>query len=192
MSHIISGTHTSNYIFLVVKDVQKKEGNTMKFSIRPIEENDINFLWEMLYESLFVSEGQEPFEKGIINDPLISKYVDGWGRDGDIGFIAINNEGRPVGSITARIFNESNKGFGYIDSDVPELGMALLQEYRNRGIGSALLEELFKECISRRIRRISLSVDPANTAAMKLYKRFGFKEIGEVGTSITMVADLVD
>lgn len=164
----------------------------MKFSIRPIEDNDTNFLWEMLYESLFVSEGQDPFDKGIINDPLISKYVDGWGRDGDIGFIAINNEGKPVGSITARFFNESNKGFGYIDSDVPELGMALLQEYRSRGVGSVLLEELFKECISRRIRRISLSVDPANTAAMKLYKRFGFKEIGEVGTSITMVAELVD
>lgn len=40
------------------------------------------------------------------------------------------------------------------------------------------------------VRRISLSVAPENTAAVKLYKRKGFKEVGMVGTSITMVADI--
>ncbi|WMT43009.1 hypothetical protein RE628_12470 [Paenibacillus sp. D2_2] len=51
----------------------------MQYSIRPITDEDIPFLWETLYESLYVIEGQEPFEKDIILDPHISKYVEGWG-----------------------------------------------------------------------------------------------------------------
>ena len=58
----------------------------MNYSIRPIEAGDISFLWDMLYESLYVPEGQVPFSKEIIHDPFISKYVEGWGRDGDFWF----------------------------------------------------------------------------------------------------------
>ncbi|SFS41174.1 GNAT family N-acetyltransferase [Paenibacillus sp. 453mf] len=162
----------------------------MNYSIRPIEAGDISFLWDMLYESLYVPEGQVPFSKEIIHDPFISKYVEGWGRDGDFGFIAIHEEGKPVGSITARYFNESNKGFGFVDHDVPELGMAILEDYRGIGIGSALLNELFKEARMKNIGRISLSVDPNNEAAMRLYQRFCFEEVGKVDTSITMVANV--
>lgn len=164
----------------------------MKYRIRPIIPNDVGFLWDMLYESLFVPEGQEPFSKEIINEPYISKYVEGWGRDGDFGFIAVNYEDKPVGSITVRYFNESNQGFGYVDNDVPELGMAIVEEYRGIGIGTVLLNELFKEAKMKKIGRISLSVDPRNKAAMRLYQRFGFEEIGKVDTSITMVANLVE
>ena len=162
----------------------------MQYTIRPISQNDISFLWEMLYESLFVRDGQEVFSKEIINEPFLLKYVEGWGRQGDFGFIAISNEAQPIGSITARFYNESNKGFGYVDEDAPEIGMALLKEYRGRGIGTALLDELFKEATRKNISRISLSVDPINKDAVKLYQRFGFEEVCMVGTSITMVANV--
>lgn len=68
--------------------------------------------------------------------------------------------------------------------------MALLKEYRGNGIGTSLMNELFKEAKQRGIRRLSLSVDPGNIPAVKLYERFGFKEVGKVGTSITMVVEL--
>ncbi len=162
----------------------------MNYRIRPIQAEDVEFLWDMLYESLFVPEGQEPFSREILKEPFISKYVEGWGRSGDFGCIAMNDEGRPVGSISARYFDESNQGFGYVDNDVPELGMAIVEEYRGLGMGTALLSELFTEAKRREIGRLSLSVDPTNAAAMKLYQRFGFEEVGKVGTSITMVANV--
>lgn len=162
----------------------------MNYRIRPIQEEDVEFLWDMLYESLFVPEGQEPFSREILKEPFISKYVEGWGRSGDFGCIAMSDEGKPVGSISARYFDESNKGFGYVDNDVPELGMAIVEEYRGLGMGTALLNELFREAKIRGIERLSLSVDPTNAAAMKLYQRFGFEEVGQVGTSITMVANV--
>jgi ribosomal protein S18 acetylase RimI-like enzyme len=162
----------------------------MQYTIRPIVQEDIPFLWEMLFESLFVPEGKQPFNKEIIHEPFISKYVEGWGREGDFGFIAITNDGKSIGSITARYFNEKNKGFGFVSNDVPEIGMALLKEYRRQGIGTALLNTLFKEATEKKIKRLSLSVDPINKGALKLYQRFGFKETGMTGTSITMITDV--
>ncbi|WP_438347988.1 GNAT family N-acetyltransferase [Paenibacillus sp. FA6] len=160
------------------------------YTIRPIVEQDVPFLWDMLYESLYVPEGQEPFSREVMKEPFISKYVDNWGKEGDMGYIAVNSEGQSIGSITIRYFSEENKGYGYINPDVPELGMALMPEYRGKGIGTALLKRLFEGMREMEIMRISLSVDPNNLAAVKVYQRFGFKEVGMVGTSITMVADL--
>ncbi|WP_138751039.1 hypothetical protein [Paenibacillus sinopodophylli] len=66
----------------------------------------------MLYVSLYVPEGQEPFSRDVLNEPMIAKYVDSWGREGDIGFIALNKQNEPIGSVTLRYFDESNQGLG--------------------------------------------------------------------------------
>ena len=116
--------------------------------------------------------------------------MEGWGRAGDFGFIAENEKGQRIGSITARYFDEENKGFGYVAADVPELGMALLAEFRGNRIGTALMNELLQEAKKMGIKKLSLSVDPGNAAAMKLYERFGFKVVGKVDTSFTMVAEV--
>ncbi|WP_229106795.1 GNAT family N-acetyltransferase [Paenibacillus sp. 1001270B_150601_E10] len=160
------------------------------YKIRPITDGDIPFLWEMLYQSLYVKEGEKPFDRIILQEPDIAKYAADWGRKGDLGFIAVNAEGQPIGSITIRTFTGTNKGFGYVSDEVPEIGMAILPSYRGMGIGSALLQQLFNELRVRKINRVSLSVDPLNTAAVKLYIRYGFKEVETVGTSVTMVAEV--
>ncbi|MBO7748437.1 GNAT family N-acetyltransferase [Paenibacillus sp. MWE-103] len=148
------------------------------------------FLWEMLYESLHVPDGQEPFARAIVREPQLAKYVEGWGREGDAGFLAVGPDGQPMGSITARFYAEGNKSYGYVGSDVPELGMALLPAHRGSGIGTALLARLVEELRGRSVKRVSLSVDPRNAAAMALYRRFGFGEVRKDGTSIVMVANL--
>lgn len=172
--------------------MQRRERNfiEIEFNIRPAVEQDIPFLWESLYDSLFVPEGGAPFSRDIIHDPFLAKYVDGWGREGDLGLIAETADGKPVGSITARYYRDPNRGFGYVSDDVPELGMSVLQGYRGIGVGKALLGELIALLRRHEVRRLSLSVDPANEPAMRLYSKFGFRECGKVGTSVTMSADL--
>ena len=160
-----------------------------KYIIRSINEEDISFLWEMLFESIYTPEGQEPASRDIINNSSISKYVEDWGRNGDMGYIAVNDLGQSLGSISIRYFNKENKGYGYVNDDTPELGMAIRAEYRGRGIGTELLKTLLEQAKMKGIKTISLSVDPMNPA-INLYKRFGFKEIGMEGTSITMIVNL--
>lgn len=161
------------------------------YHIRVAGREDESFLREMLYESLYVPEGEEPFSRDILEEPFMKKYVEDWGREGDLGYIAVNAAGKPAGSITIRYFDEGNKGFGYVSDDIPELGMALLPESRGQGLGTALMKELFRGMKERGIQKVSLSVAPENMAAMKLYERFGFQEVGMSGTSITMLADVI-
>ncbi|WP_172196589.1 GNAT family N-acetyltransferase [Saccharibacillus qingshengii] len=160
------------------------------YRIRPAEARDVPFLWEMLFESLYAGEGREPFDRSILEEPSMRKYVEGWGRQGDFGVIAETPDGTPLGSATARFFGAADHGYGYVAPDVPELGMALLPGSRGRGIGTSLIRHLLDGLRERGVKRVSLSVDPGNEPAMKLYRRFGFQEAGREGTSITMVADL--
>ena len=161
--------------------------NDRIYRIRPAESGDIPFLRDLLFQSLCVREGNPPFERSVLAEPAIRKYVEDWGRAGDIGLIVEDGSGRPLGAVTARFFDEAHKGYGYIADDVPELGMALLPEARGLGLGTALLEALFAKLREDGIERVSLSVDPDNKPAVKLYRRMGFEEAGWEGTSITMV-----
>lgn len=161
------------------------------YSIRRLTPSRQLFLKEMLYLSLYVLEGGEPFPREVLSRPEISKYFEGWGRAGDLGFVAIERgSGEPVGAIWLRLLAGTEKGYGYVDDETPELGMAVLPEYRGRGIGSSLLKRLL-ESARTKYRRICLSVS-ADNAALRLYERAGFERAGENGASVTMVKQLSD
>ncbi len=59
------------------------------------------------------------------------------------------------------------------------MDIALLPEYRNRGIGTALIQDLMVEA-RRDGKPLHLHVEPFNPA-FKLYQRLGFAKVGEVG-----------
>ncbi|MDA0267384.1 MAG: GNAT family N-acetyltransferase [Cyanobacteria bacterium] len=102
------------------------------------------FLRLMLYQSLYVPQGCDLFERQILDQPDIAKYVEAWGRAGDMGFIALEvQNGEAISAIWIRLFAVAHQGYGYVDSAIPELEIAVLPEYRNRGIGAALIHHLF-------------------------------------------------
>lgn len=155
-----------------------------EFVVRPLTVSDQPFLWEMLYQSLYVPEGRPPFERSILNHPDIARYVKGWGREHDSGFVAVDENNRPVGAVWMRLLRGGERGFGYVDDRTPELGMAVLPEYRGRGIGTSLLSRLI-ESAAGVYESISLSVAIGNPA-MRLYRRAGFEAVGGDGNSIIM------
>ncbi len=61
-----------------------------------------------------------------------------------------------------------------------ELGMGLLKEYRGKGIGRAMIENVIKEASSFGLEKIDLIVLADNESAIKLYKSIGFKEEGRI------------
>lgn len=156
------------------------------YCVRPIEEQDIPFLWEMLYASLHRREGDEPFPIESIHTPGLSKYVEDWGREGDFGYVAVDQQGKRLGSITLRFYTDQNAGYGYVSAATPEMGMAVTEDARGKGVGTLLLQTALDEVERRGIAAVSLSVDPDNQA-FRLYKRLGFVEESLNGTSVTMV-----
>jgi ribosomal protein S18 acetylase RimI-like enzyme len=162
---------------------------TMSHSIRQLSPSDQQFLWEMLYQSLHVPEGSPTFPRDVINQPEIAKYVRAWGRAGDMGFVAVDvGSGEPIGAAWLRLLTGDERGYGYVDDETPELGMAVLPGYRGRGVGSDLLRSLLKSA-GAVYRSVCLSVS-ADNPAVRLYGRAGFKRACECGASLTMVKRL--
>jgi GNAT superfamily N-acetyltransferase len=156
----------------------------MTLNIRQLTTADEPFLWEMLYLSLFVPKGVPPFPRDILQEPAISRYVEGWSRSDDCGFLALDCE-KPIGAAWLRGLWKENKGYGYFDDQTPELSMALLPEYRGQGIGSKLLAQIV-ELAQNRYPALSLSVSVKNPAR-RLYERFGFLVVKQIEGSLIMV-----
>uniref|UniRef100_A0A1J3D8F5 Putative ribosomal-protein-alanine acetyltransferase n=1 Tax=Noccaea caerulescens TaxID=107243 RepID=A0A1J3D8F5_NOCCA len=53
--------------------------------------------------------------------------------------------------------------------------LAVKESCRKQGHGEALLRAAIEKCRSRKVQRVSLHVDPTRTAAVNLYKKFGFQ-----------------
>src|SRR5690554_5099282 len=110
-------------------------------SIRAIRNNEIYLLKDFLYDAIFVPEGIERPGKEIIEQPELNVYIDAFGKDTDVGLVADLN-GKLVGAIWARLFTETDKGFGFVDNQTPELSMSVNENYRNRGIGKDLMKNM--------------------------------------------------
>jgi ribosomal protein S18 acetylase RimI-like enzyme len=72
---------------------------------------------------------------------------------------------------------------GFIAGDIRRLEgvawiatVAVLPEFRSRGIGAALLQACEAQISVNRIR---LCVRPSNDVAIRLYERFGYTKVGE-------------
>ena len=157
----------------------------LNYIVRPLTQADEPSLWEMLYHAIYVAEGDISPEREVVNQPEIAKYVHEWGRADDRGFIALNAEGKqPIGAAWLRLLVGDNKGYGYVDDATPEVSVAVLSEYRGKGIGTRLLTQLL-QVASKHYPAVSLSVAGDNPA-LRLYQRLGFETVGMSGTSFTM------
>lgn len=157
------------------------------FRIKVAGKEDQEFLYEMLYQSIYQPPGTAKPDKDIIHLPEISKYVEHWGRPGDYALIARDAHDNKLGAVWLRYFRSGNKGYGYISDDIPEIGIAVDEAQRGRGIGSVLLKELLNRT-KQQVPSISLSVQTANPA-MRLYEKLGFYVWSEAGGAVTMRKD---
>lgn len=150
------------------------------YQIRATNLNDAPFLWDMLYEirSLrCVREGKTLPSRDVLQTPDLAKYVRDWGRKSDRAFIATNAQ-IPIGAAWYRLFAADNRGYGYVDDRTPELAIAILPQYRNKGVGKSLLIRLLEQANTDGYEQISLSCDPTNDNALHLYQKLGFEQVG--------------
>src|SRR5260370_5620465 len=162
-------------------------------TIRTVQIQDISFLWDMLYEAAAVAEGMRALgREKALSLPVNRKYVEGWGRPGDAGVIAVDQTERPLGAAWYRLHPDEAPGYGSISPTVPELTIGVCDDARGQGIGHALLQALIALAQSQEYVALSLSVD-RNNPALHLYERFGFREAGvsdSEDTSVTMSKQL--
>lgn len=157
----------------------------INYRIRPLRQDETYLLKDFLYEAIFIPEGMEAPSKDIINLSELKVYIEHFGTKVDDYCIFADCEGKVVGAIWCRIMND----YGHIDDQTPSLSIALYKEYRNKGIGSHLMNEMIRLLRRKGYRRVSLSVQKANRA-FRLYLKMGFKVVKETTDEFIMLNEL--
>lgn len=146
----------------------------MEYKIRQIKENEYGVLEDFLYEAIFIPNGVLPPPKEIINRPELQVYIADFGkRKGDMGLVA-EADNKIVGAVWVRIMND----YGHIDDETPSFAISLYKEYRNYGIGTALMKEMLKALAQAGYKQASLAVQKENYA-VKMYLNVGFTVFDE-------------
>ena len=154
----------------------------MDYVIRPLTETDQQILWDMLYQALQTSEDAPSRE--ILQQPEYARYVEGWGRTGDTGFIVSDKGSKEVlGAVWYRLPLARDKRSADQDESIPELAFAVKPGQRKRGIGAALLTQLVKTNPHHSAISIRAS---AKNPAVRLYERFGFQIVSDTEGTLIM------
>lgn len=153
--------------------------------IREIRKQEYPLLDNFLYEAIFIPEGTQPPPKTIITSPELQVYVERFGELKDDRGLVAEIDGRIVGAVWARIMND----YGHIDNETPSLAISLYKEYRNFGIGTAMMKEILALLKSHGYKQVSLSVQKANYV-VKLYLKVGFEIVKENEEEYIMVKHL--
>ena len=119
-------------------------------------------------------------EEALINSELGKNYFPNEGS----GAKAIK-EGLAQGTLYVALFNHTCAGFiWYIPvgafHSFPYLHiLAIKEEYRGRGIGTALIEYL-EDIVLKNADKIFLVVADFNPKAKRFYEKIGYRQVGEI------------
>ena len=114
----------------------------------------------------------------------LTRYVDNWGRAGDVVVIA-HETGNRVGAAWFRLFRASEPGYGFVDEQTPELSIAVVPSRRGHGVGRELLDALIDKARAAGHTQVSLSVEK-DSPAVEFYERNGFERVGESQGGLVM------
>lgn len=147
------------------------------------------FLCEMLYEAAVPPDTQRPPLEEVLVQPRNARFVEGWGRPGDLGVVA-EEGGKPVGAAWIRLHTGEEFAPGYKGDAVPQLAIGLVPSARGIGWGRKLLDRLLDEARSMGLGEVQLTVGLANVPAVRLYRRAGFSILASDAKSARMICRL--
>src|SRR6187401_2187358 len=140
----------------------------MDHEIRPLTRQDEPILWEILYYGLSSTAKNKQLSRDVVRRPEISRYVEGWGRACDSGFVAHDKKNQALlGAAWLRRPTEKSDA-------APELALAVKPEHPRDGIGTALLTQLVRANPNHATISVSFV---AGKPVLRLYERFGFKVV---------------
>ncbi|HWU46284.1 MAG TPA: GNAT family N-acetyltransferase [Humibacter sp.] len=159
------------------------------YTIRRATAADARFLADMLVEAANWNEAAPRPRVAVLEDVEIARYISGWRRPGDIGAVAVDELGGPIGGVWARVFAPDAAGSGFVATGVPEVTLGVNRQWRAQGIGRDLLHAIASLAREAGHTRLSLSVDRRNFA-YRLYTSEGYQTVASGDRADVMVRAL--
>lgn len=109
------------------------------------------------------------------SQPLAEKWLDEIKSGNRLVFIyKINGEFIGEGAL---VFDTGDSDYTIPDKRIYVSRMIVKKEYRNRGIGSEILDFLIEKAKEMGFEEMTIGVDKDNVNALHLYKKYGFTEV---------------
>lgn len=148
----------------------------MQFKIYPAEPDDaqdiVRFLNKVGGETDFLSFGGDEF---LLDAEEEAEFI----RDMRNDVMLLCYSGETLVAMGTCIGRDMPR-----NSHVAELGISVLKEYWNNGVGSMLLELMIEESRKIGLVKLELRVSAENEIAVKLYKKFGFEKEGLMKSAV--------
>ncbi len=126
---------------------------------------------DMLHYAMHLDE----IDKRVQDFPKLNIFDRYYGLSSkDLGLYALS-EHTIAGAVWIRLLKAEDGANGFVDAMTPVLNIAVKPEFRTKGIGSAMLEQLLLEA-GAVFEQISLSV-VKNSKAVEFFKKFGFEKL---------------
>ena len=154
-------------------------------TIREMRPEETDVLNDFLFLAIFIPEGVTPPSRDILEKPELKVYVDCFGLLYGDNCLVAEEDGKIVGACWTRIMDD----YGHVDNNTPSFAISLYPEFRGRGIGTKLMEEMLKLLKEQGYQKASLAVQKANYA-VSMYRKVGFETVDENEEEFIMVCDL--
>jgi GNAT superfamily N-acetyltransferase len=160
-----------------------------RIRLRLAQAGDDAFLLLMCFYASHSHDEPGVKPEDLLEHPVLSRYVAGFGAPGDLGVIA-ESDGTPIGAAWLRLLTGDRRGYSWVDDSTPELAFAVTPPFVGRGIGTLILGRLLEHARGV-FPAVCLGVRSDNPAR-RLYLRFGFEPVASIpnrvgGTSEIMV-----
>ena len=146
---------------------------TIRIAI-PEDEVRINELFQEMLRSIYHTEDADGYKEGELD-----RF---WSGNENRIFVA---EDREVMAFLSVEVHHEQGDYVYLDD------FSVTEEYRNRGIGSRLLNAAESYAKEINIYEVLLHVEKANELAMSLYERSGYMRYRDDGTRFLMKKNLL-
>lgn len=122
--------------------------------------------------NLFDRTGLMQVERACFPEPISERSMNSFLSDPEnrICFVAVGTDADDgvIGYLAAQ----------FVEDEAEILNIAVLPEYRERGIGGRLLDRVERFCGQNAIRILHLEVRRNNERAISLYEKHGFERVG--------------
>ena len=142
--------------------------------LRTLAEYEYDILPIFLYNAIPQDDKEDLLDISVIREERFNKYIDKFGKEDDYALVW-EKDGQIAGLAWTRLFDESNKGFGYVSDDTLELTVSILPGYNVQKISAELIEVISNELRIRDYKRVSVSVSE-NDELLDVYKKYDFIE----------------
>lgn len=125
------------------------------FTIRPMEESDLEVVMYLENTCFLAPWGLKELTYEINDNPVSNLWVIESSMHGVAGFVDY-----------------------WITFDSATICQICVNPlFRNKGLGSQMMNEVIKDCKANKVRNITLEVREHNSSAIKLYEKFDFKKV---------------